>query len=70
MGSSTSPSTTTNVATTTIPSIISRPISEKLTKMNYPLWHAQVLPAICVAQYEGLLTGTDLAPAKQVIITP
>jgi hypothetical protein len=28
-----------------------------------------VLPALRAAQYEGLLTGTDLALAKQVVIT-
>jgi hypothetical protein len=66
MGSSTSPWTTTNVATTTIPSI---PINEKLTKMNHPLWCAYVLPAICTPQYEGLLTGTDIVSSKQVVVT-
>jgi hypothetical protein len=30
--------------TTTIPSTLSIPINEKLTKTNYPLWRAQVLP--------------------------
>jgi hypothetical protein len=54
---------------TTTPSIPSIPISEKLTKMNYLLWRAQVLPALRAAQYGGLLTGTDLAPVKQVVIT-
>jgi hypothetical protein len=73
MGSSASPltSTTTSIpsTTTTIPSILSIPTSEKLTKMNYLLWRAQVLPALRVAQFEGLLTSDDLPLAKQIIIT-
>jgi hypothetical protein len=44
--------------TTTIPSILSIPISEKQAKTNYPLWRAQVLMAIHAAQLEGLITGT------------
>jgi hypothetical protein len=34
-------------------------VSEKLTKSNYLLWHAQVMPAICVAELEGFFTGGD-----------
>jgi hypothetical protein len=56
-------------STTTIPSILSVPISEKLTKTNYLLWRAHVLPTIRAAQLEDLLTGDDVAPAKTVIIT-
>jgi hypothetical protein len=48
--------------TTTIPSIISIPISEKLTKTNYLLWRAQVLSAVHAAQLEGLIAGTEKAP--------
>ena len=40
--------------------------SEKLTRVNFPLWQAQVLPAIRGAQAMGLLDGTDAAPAKMV----
>jgi hypothetical protein len=43
--------------TTTIPSTLSTPISEKLTKTNYPLWRVQVLPVIRAAQLEGLISG-------------
>jgi hypothetical protein len=53
---------------TTISSILFVSRSEKLTKMNYPLWR-QVLPAIRVAQLEDLLTGDDVAPVKTVVIT-
>jgi hypothetical protein len=47
---------------TTIPAILSIPISEKLTKSNYPLWRVQVLPVVHAAQLEGLLTGAEKAP--------
>jgi hypothetical protein len=47
MSSTTLPSPS---STTTVPSILSVLINEKLTKTNYPLWHAQVLPAIHAAQ--------------------
>jgi hypothetical protein len=50
-------------ASTTIPSF-SIPISEKLTKTNYRLWYAQIMPLIHVAQMEGLLTDTEKMLAK------
>jgi hypothetical protein len=56
-------------STTTVPSILSVSVSEKLTKMNYPLWRAQVLPAIRATQLEDLLTGDDVAPAKTITVT-
>jgi hypothetical protein len=40
------------------------PPSEKLTRTNYPIWRAQILPAIRGAQQVGLLDGSDAAPAK------
>jgi hypothetical protein len=49
---------------TTIPSSFSIPISEKLTKANYRLWRAQILPPIRVAQMEDLLLGVEKKPAK------
>jgi hypothetical protein len=52
--------------TTTIPSILAVPISEKLTKSNYPLWSAQVLPAIHAAQLYDLLTSDEVSPAKKL----
>jgi hypothetical protein len=54
---------------TTIPSILSIPISEKLTKTNYPLWRAQVLPAVRAAQLEGMITGTEKEPEQFISIT-
>jgi hypothetical protein len=56
-------------STTTIPSILFVPVSEKLMKTNYPLWCAHVLLAIRTAQLNDLLTGNDVAPAKTIIIT-
>jgi hypothetical protein len=57
-----SPATPASSSNTTIPSILSIPISEKLTKTNYTLRRAQVLPALRAGQFEGLLNGVDLAP--------
>jgi hypothetical protein len=56
-------------STTAIPSTLSIPISEKPTKTNYPLWRAQVLPAIRTVQFEDLLIGNDSAPDKHLVIT-
>jgi hypothetical protein len=56
-------------STTTIPSILSVPISKKLTKTNYPLWRAQVFLAIRAAQLKDFLTGDDVAPAKTVVVS-
>jgi hypothetical protein len=50
------PAPTDSSFTTFIPSVFSFPISEKLTKSNYSLWQAQVLPAIRATQLEDLLT--------------
>jgi hypothetical protein len=55
-------------SSTAIPSILAVPVSEKLTKLNYPLWSAQVLPAIRAAQLEDLLTGIDLLPDKELFV--
>jgi hypothetical protein len=55
-------------SSTTISSILAIPVSEKLTKLNYPLWSAQVLPAIRVTQLDGLLTSDDLPPMKELSI--
>ncbi|CAN6275510.1 unnamed protein product [Urochloa humidicola] len=48
------------------PSLLSLPITEKLSKNNLVLWKAQVLPAIRGAQLEGHLDGTDPAPPKEI----
>jgi hypothetical protein len=52
-------------STTTVPSAFSMQISEKLTKSNYLLWHAQVIPAIrAAAKLEGFLTCAEKTPSK------
>ncbi|WVZ98592.1 hypothetical protein U9M48_044014 [Paspalum notatum var. saurae] len=43
------------------------PISKKLTRENYLLWKAQILPAIKSAELMGILNGSTKAPP--VIIT-
>jgi hypothetical protein len=53
-------------STTTVPSAFSVLISEKLTKSNYMLWHAQVMPAIRAAELEGFLTGAEKVPPKTI----
>jgi hypothetical protein len=55
-------------STTAIPSTLSIPISEKLTKTNSPLWHAQVLLTLYAAQFEDL-TDDDSALAKHLVVT-
>ncbi|WVZ51721.1 hypothetical protein U9M48_002836, partial [Paspalum notatum var. saurae] len=42
------------------------PVTEKLTRTNFNLWKAQVMPAIRGAQLEGLLDGSDPAPPKTI----
>jgi hypothetical protein len=51
---------------TTIPSTFSIPITEKLSKHNYLLWHAQIMPPIWAARYEDLLLGVKKATSKIV----
>jgi hypothetical protein len=41
-------------------------ITEKLTKTNYSLWKAQVLPILHEAQLQGYLDGTKVTPAKTI----
>ncbi|CAA0812737.1 Unknown protein [Striga hermonthica] len=43
------------------------PVTEKLTRSNFNMWQAQVMPAIRGAQLEELLHGTDVAPPKEVV---
>jgi hypothetical protein len=50
----------------TISSSFSIPITEKLTKTNYCLWRAQILPPIHAAQMEDLLLGQKKMLAKTV----
>jgi hypothetical protein len=46
------------------------PPYEKLTRSNYPIWRAKILPAIRGAQLVGLLDGTDAALAKMLSQVP
>ena len=41
-------------------------ISEKLTRENFLLWQAQIMPGIRAAQFEGYQDGTNAAPAKTI----
>lgn len=41
-------------------------VTEKLTKTNYMLWRAQVLPAIRGARLVGYLDGSAAAPAEKI----
>lgn len=43
---------------------LSQVVSEKLTRENFLLWKAQILPAIRGAQLMGYLDGTTAAPAE------
>jgi hypothetical protein len=57
-------SVSSSTTTAIVPPIFVIPVSEKLTKSNYPLWSAQVLLAIRAAQLEDLLLGVEKAPEK------
>lgn len=45
---------------------MSLPPTEKLTRSNYLLWKAQVLPAIHGALLQGYLDGTARAPPREI----
>jgi hypothetical protein len=51
---------------TTNPSSFSIPVTEKLSKTNYLLWRAQVIPAIRAAHLDDLLLGIEKMPTKTV----
>jgi hypothetical protein len=55
-------------SSTTTPSILAVPISEKFTKSNYPLWHAQVMLPIHAAQLEDFLTGDEKHLEKDITV--
>ncbi|CAN6278793.1 unnamed protein product [Urochloa humidicola] len=56
-------------SSTVLPAPLGHPVTEKLTRNNFPLWKAQVMPAIRGAQLEGFLDGTVAAPAKTIEVT-
>ena len=41
-------------------------ITKKLTKTNFPLWRAQVLPILRGAQLQGYLDDTDTPPPAEL----
>jgi hypothetical protein len=45
-------------------------VAEKLTKMNYPLWKAHILPILCGAQLQGYLDSSNVAPNKKIEYKP
>jgi hypothetical protein len=51
-------------STPNIPASLSILVSGKLTRENFHLWHAQVLPAIRAAQLEGFIDGTERVSTK------
>jgi hypothetical protein len=55
-----------SLSTSAIPTSFAIPVSEKLTKGNYLLWKAQVLPAIRAAQLDDILTGIEICPPKTI----
>jgi hypothetical protein len=57
-----------STSSTTILSILVIPISEKLTKSSYPMWHAQVLPAMRAVLLDDLLTGEEKQSDKEIMI--
>jgi hypothetical protein len=54
-------------SSTIFPSYFSISISEKLTKSNYRLWRAQILPSIRAAHLEDILTGAEKKPVKTIV---
>jgi hypothetical protein len=61
---STSTMATSSNSSTTILSSLANQVIKKLTKSNYHLWHAQVMPAIRSAQLQGFLTGFEKEPPE------
>ncbi|KAK1619094.1 hypothetical protein QYE76_024611 [Lolium multiflorum] len=56
-------------SSSTAPTTLGNPPSDKLTRANFPGWRAQVLPAIRGARLLGYLTGTSAAPPKEIEVT-
>lgn len=46
--------------------LLGQTITEKLSKTNFPLWKAQVMPMLRGAQLQGYLDGTNVAPPAEI----
>jgi hypothetical protein len=53
---------------TILPNSFAVPIIEKLTKTNYRLWRAQIMPTVRSPQLEDLLTGMERMPPKMLTV--
>lgn len=53
-------------SSTSAPALLGQAIPEKLTKANFQLWKAQILPVLRGAQLERYLDGTNPAPQKEI----
>jgi hypothetical protein len=49
-------------------SLLGYAVAEKMNKMNYSFWKAQVLLILCGDQLQGYLDGTNVAPDKKIKI--
>ncbi|XP_024311915.1 uncharacterized protein LOC112269422 [Brachypodium distachyon] len=56
-------------SSSSVPASLGAPPLEKLTRENFLLWKAQVLPALRGAQMTGLLDATDAEPQKKISVT-
>lgn len=57
----------TSSITSGLPSI-AHPVTEKLTRSNYPMWRAHVLAVLRGAQVAGYLDGSIPEPAKKIVV--
>jgi len=47
--------------------LLGQPVTEKLTKKNHAMWHAQVRASIRGARLMGYLTGENKAPSATIV---
>jgi hypothetical protein len=47
--------------------LLAQPVTEKLTKLNHALWHAQVRAVICGTRLLGFITGDSKAPPSKIM---
>jgi hypothetical protein len=50
------------------PTTLLHPVSEKLAKNNHSLWKAQVRAAVRGARFLGFLTSDNKAPAAEIVV--